>query len=137
MAVYVVNGDIHPLWGYYPLLPLLFVQMSLLGMSAGVLFSSLTTRYRDLLMVVNVLVSLWMYGSPVVYPLSVITPGPLKVLIKINPVTEMMELIRLIMLGEGEFEITYYIAGLGMTLVMFLLSAVVFNRVERTFADTV
>ena len=137
LIVYAIKGAVHPLWVYYPLLPLLFVQMSLLGMSVGILISSLTTKYRDLLVVVNLGVSLLMYASPVVYPLSVISPGMLKTAIKINPVSELIELIRLVMLGEGEFDPAFYLLSVGITAVLFFLSAAVFNRVERTFQDTV
>ena len=137
LAVFAFGGAVRPMWTFYPLLPLLFIQMSLLGMSLGVLVSSLTTRYRDLLMVVNVGVNLLMYASPVVYPISVIPEGPLKTLIKLNPASEVIELIRLIMLGEGEFDLHFYIIGLVLTLVLFLLSAAIFNRVERTFEDTI
>ncbi len=134
---YVIKGAVHPLWAYYPLLPILFIQMSVLGMSAGILISSLTTQYRDLLMVVNLGVSLLMYASPVVYPISAIPSGMLKTIIKINPAGELIELIRMIMLGEGEFDLAFYLLGLAITLALFLLSTVVFNKVERTFEDTV
>lgn len=136
-AVFVINGTVHPLWVWFPLLPLLFAQMSLLGMSAGILASSLTTKYRDLLMVVNLGVNFLMYASPVVYPMSSIKPGLLKTLIKINPATEIIELIRLIMLGKGEFDLPYYLLGTAITILLFVSSTAVFNRVERTFQDTV
>ena len=137
IVIYTVSGAIRPMWAYYPLLPILFIQMSLLGMSTGILISSLTTRYRDLLMVVNLGVSLLMYASPVVYPMAVIEPGTLKTLIMINPTGELIELIRLIMLGEGEFDVRFYMLSVLVTLILFLLSAAVFNRVERTFEDTI
>jgi len=137
MIVYIAKGMIHPSWQWFPFLPILFVQMSLLGMSAGILVSSWTTRYRDLLKVVNLGVSFLMYASPVVYPMSTIPDGILRTLIKINPASEPVELIRLIMLGKGDFDPAFYLLGTGITIVLFLLSAGVFNRVERTFADTV
>lgn len=137
LAVYVVKGGIHPLWAWFPLLPLLFVQMSLLGMSAGILVSSLTTKYRDLLMVVNLGVSFLMYVSAVVYPISAIPSGIVRNLIRINPVSGLIELIRLIMLGQGESAPAFYLLSLGITILLFILSASVFNRVERTFEDTV
>ena len=137
LAVFVINGGVRPLWAWFPLLPVLFIQMSLLGMSAGILVSSLTTRYRDLLMVVNIGVSFLMYASAVVYPVSAISSGILRTLIKINPVSEVIELIRLIMLGKGDFDPAYYLLSAVITVVLFLLSTVVFNRVERTFEDTV
>ena len=137
MAVFLFEGSIRPHWAYFPLLPLLFLQMSLLGMSVGVLLSSLTTRYRDLLMVVGVGVTLWMYATPVVYPLSVIPDGALKTLLQLNPATQIIEAIRLILLGAGEFNPAFFALSVGVTLVLLVSSAAVFNRVQRTFEDTV
>jgi lipopolysaccharide transport system permease protein len=137
MICYITRGAVHPLWAYYPLLPILFLQLAVLGMSTGILISSLTTKYRDLLVVVNVGVNLWMYGSAVVYPIRSVPDGLLKILVKINPASEIMELIRLIALGEGDFDIMYYAFGLALTILLFLFSVIIFNRVERTFADTV
>lgn len=137
MISFVAKGDVHPLWAYYPLLPLLFLQLAVLGMSIGVIISSLTTKYRDLLVVVNVAVNLLMYGSAVVYPIQAVPDGVLKILVKINPVSELMELIRKITLGAGEFDLLYYSIGLLLTILLFFFSVMIFNRVERTFADTV
>ncbi len=137
MLIYVITGEIHPNWTLFPLLPLLFAQMSILGMGVGILLSSLTTKYRDLLMAVNVGVNVWMYASPVVYPLQTIPEGTMKIIIKLNPVSEVIELIRWIMLGRGSFELSYYLYGLLETISLLLLSMVIFNRVERTFIDTV
>ena len=137
LTAFVIRGNVHPMWALYPLLPLLFLQMALFGMSVGVLISSVTTKYRDLLAVVNVLVNLWMYGSAVVYPIQSVPDGVLKILVKVNPVSENMELIRMILLGEGEFDLLYYLVGLAVTILLFFFSIVIFNRVERTFADTV
>lgn len=137
LVTFVVRGDVSPMWALYPLLPLLFLQLAVFGMSIGVLISSVTTKYRDLLSVVNVLVNLWMYGSAVVYPVSSIPDGVLKIFVKINPVSEIMELIRKILLGKGEFDLFYYLVGLAVTILLFFFSIIIFNRVERTFADTV
>ena len=137
LVTFVVRGDVSPMWALYPLLPLLFLQLAVFGMSVGVLISSVTTKYRDLLSVVNVLVNLWMYGSAVVYPISSIPDGVLKIFVKINPVSEIMELIRKILLGKGEFDLFYYLVGLAVTILLFFFSIIIFNRVERTFADTV
>ena len=137
MVVFVANGEVHPMWRYYPLLPLLVLQAAVLGMSVGILLSSFTTKYRDLLVVVTVASNLWMYASPVVYPLSEMPSGILKTIIKINPATEIIELIRRILLGEGEVSLPYVFLSAGMTLILFVVGATVFNRVERTFVDTV
>ena len=95
------------------------------------------TRYRDLTILVGFGLSLWMYATPVVYPMRAIPEGFLKTLIRINPASEVMELIRLIMLGEGDVDLGYYALSAGVTVLLFIFSAAVFNRVERTFQDTV
>ena len=137
IAVFLARGAIHPLWHLYPLLPLLFLQMSMLGMCVGILLSSMTTKYRDLLHVVSVGVTLWMYATPVVYPIQTIQNGILQLVIKLNPASQLMELIRLIMLGEGQFEWRFYLFGTVLTIALFVVSLGMFNKVERTFADTV
>ena len=135
--IYVVNGEVHPNWALYPLLPFLILQMAILGMSAGILLSSLTTKYRDLLVVVTLGVNMWMYASPVVYPLSEMPAGVIKTIIKLNPVSELLEMIRMIMLGEGEVELSYFVIGVIITILLFVVSVVTFNHVEKTFVDTV
>ena len=137
MVAYVATGDIHPLWLYYPLLPVLILLLAVLGMSFGILIASITVKYRDLLSVVAVGINLWMYATPVVYPLSEMPKGAIRTIIMINPVTEIMEVLRLIMLGEGEVDLVFCALSAGMTVLLFAISAAVFNRVERTFADTV
>lgn len=137
MVVFLIRGQISPNWMLYPLLPLLFIQMSVLGMSIGILVSSVTTKYRDLLNVVNVGVSLLMYASPIVYPISSMPDGILKLLVKINPTSEIVELIRMIMLGKGEFDPEFYFLSIFLTVVLFVLSSMMFNKVERTFADRI
>jgi len=136
-AVYIARGEVHPLWALCPILPLLVLQMAVLGLSVGILISSFTAKYRDLLAVVGVGVNLWMYASPVVYPLSAMPDNALKSIIKINPVTEIVELFRRILLGRGDFSPGFYLISLGITVLLFVCSAAVFNRVERTFADMV
>ena len=137
MAPHVATGTVSPRWEWWPLLPLLFLQMSFMGMSVGILLSSLTTRYRDLSLVVNLGVNLLMYAFAVVYPVSSLPEGALRALIQANPVAQQMELIRLIMLGEGSFRPGCYLAGLAVTVALFVWSVLVFNKVERTFADIV
>lgn len=137
MIAFLMTGDIHPLWLYYPLLPILIVQLAVLGMSIGILIASVTIKYRDLLSVIAVFVNLWMYATPVVYPLSEMPRGLIKTIIMINPVTEIMEVLRLIMLGEGEVSLIYCALSAVITVLLFVFSAAFFNRVERTFSDTV
>jgi len=118
------------------LLPLILLWLGIMGMGCGIILSSLTTKYRDLSVLVGFGMSLWMYGTPVVYPLSMLT-GTLRQLIILNPVTMPVELFRWAILGTGTLDVRYIITSLVFTAIVFLLGVVMFNRVERTFMDTV
>ena len=119
------------------LLPLVLLQLGILGLSCGIIFSSLTTRYRDLGVLVGFGISLWMYATPVVYPLSEISSPLLKTLVCINPVTAPMELFRLGLFGTGDV-IPWSIAlSWAITLVLLVVGTKTFSRVERHFIDTV
>src|SRR5699024_11073576 len=96
LLYYVAKGQVEPNWALMPLTALLLVQVGLLGLGCGIIVSSLTTRYRDLMVVVTFGVQLWMYGTPVVYPLSMIS-GMSRVLYAamiLNPMTAPMETFR-------------------------------------------
>ena len=134
---YAYRGTIHPLWQYWVLLPALFVWLGTLGSSVGIIVSSLTTKYRDLVMLVSFGVRLWMYVSPVVYPLSQLQQGRYAKLLLFNPVTAPMELYRRILLGEGQIVGSGLAYSLVLTAVLGLSGIIIFNRVEKTFMDTV
>ena len=116
--------------------PLLVVLMAGLGLGFGIIFTSLTTKYRDLVFVVQFGVQLLMYATPVIYPVSAI-PDKYKFLIHANPLTPIMEGFRFAFMGAGEFSW----AGIGysviFTAVILLFGVLIFNRVEKTFMDTV
>ena len=116
--------------------PLLVVLMAALGLGFGIIFTSLTTKYRDLVFVVQFGVQLLMYATPVIYPVSAI-PDKYKFLILANPLTPIMEGFRFAFMGAGEFSW----AGIGysviFTAVILLFGVLIFNRVEKTFMDTV
>jgi lipopolysaccharide transport system permease protein len=136
MAYYVARGMITPHYGCWVLIPLLLVLLGIMGMGFGIIISSLTTRYRDLQVLVSFGMSLWMYATPVVYPLSMMS-GTLRKLLLLNPVTEPMELFRYALLGVGTFAPLYIGLSLLITAVVVFAGIVIFNRVERTFMDTV
>ena len=108
----------------------------MLGMSVGIIISSMTTKYRDLSVLVGFGVSLWMFATPVVYPLSTVT-GPLRRLLLLNPVTAPTELFRYAVLGVGSVRIDDLLLSWAATLVVVFAGVIIFNRVERTFMDTV
>ena len=134
---YVIKGAVHPLWPCWLLLPVILVWLGIMGSSVGVIVSSLTTKYRDLVMLVGFGVMLWMYVSPVVYPVSQLEQRAYAGLIMLNPVTAPIELFRRILLGSGQVMVGGLIYSAVLTTVMALAAVVIFNRVEKTFMDTV
>jgi len=133
---YTVRGTVAPLWKYWLLLPVLLIWLGVLGMGVGIIISSLTTKYRDLHVLVEFGMSLWMYATPVVYPLSTVNAGLRRILL-LNPVSPVVELYRRILLGVGQVDGTYLLYSLLVTLVIALAGVLIFTHVERTFMDTV
>ena len=118
------------------LIPFLLLQCSLLGLGTGILMSSFTTQYRDLNFIYSFISSFWMYASPVVYPLSVI-PEKWRYAVSFNPMVGIIETSRQIIFGTSSVEPIYIINGLITTIIMLFLGLMIFNRVEKTFLDTV
>ena len=137
LICYCVKGDVTPNWICWLLLPVILVWIGLLGMECGILISSITTKYRDLSVLVSFGLSLWMYGTPVVYPLSQLPDGWLRRLIEINPVSAPVELFRYAVLGKGTIIPGSMVISIIFTAAVGLLAVLVFNKVERTFIDTV
>ena len=118
-------------------LPLTILQLGVMGMSVGILVSSLTTRYRDLSVLVSFGMNLWMFGTPIVYPFSQLPEGALRIASMLNPVTPPAELFRIALLGAGDFMPGPYLWSWVFTLLVAVVGVVVFNKVEQTFQDTV
>lgn len=137
VVYYTAVGMLHPSPVYLLALPLILLHMSLLGLGCGLIVSSLTARYRDLSALVPVGTQLWMYATPVVYPLSLLPAGKIRRAVLLNPVTMDMELMRRALLGVGSVELRYLAASFGVTAVILLAGLLLFHRVERTFLDTV
>lgn len=137
MVFYLIKGQVHPHWEAWVLLPFVLVHLGILGLSVGIIISSWTTKYRDLSVLVTFGVSLWMYITPVVYPISSVGEGLMKTVFMINPVTPAVELIRYAVLGQGTVHWGFYGLSAGLTVVLFLFGVMTFNRVEKTFMDTV
>ena len=121
---------------YILLVPLSVIQIMLLSMGVGVMISSLTTKYRDLAMLVGFGLSLWQYATPVAYGLQLI-PEKYVELYMLNPVTPALLSFRYGLFGTGYFDPTYYLISWAMTLVIALIGVLLFNRLEKNFADTV
>jgi lipopolysaccharide transport system permease protein len=118
------------------LLPFLILLLALLGLGFGIIISSLTTKYRDLSNLLGFGVQLWMYATPIIYPLSII-PEKLKVFILANPVTAIIIIFKNSLLGTQTISYGYLIYSSVFTLFILLAGIIIFNRVERTFMDTV
>lgn len=116
--------------------PLLLLQMAALGLAVGIIVSSMTTRYRDLAFLVAFGVQLWMYATPVVYPMSQI-PAKWKWIFAFNPMASVIETFRHAFMGTSSPNLLLIVASFGLTLVLLLIGIFLFTRVERTFADTV
>lgn len=137
LVYYAASGlvQVHP--ARWLLIPLILLLLGLMGMGVGLLISSLTTKYRDLSVLVGFGVGLWMYATPVVYPLSELGEGTLRSLILLNPLTAPVELFRFCLLGAGTVLPSRLAMSLVFTAAVLFTGIVVFNRVERTFMDTV
>jgi lipopolysaccharide transport system permease protein len=129
--------DIQPNWtGIILGTPALILLLGGLGLGFGIIISSLTTKYRDLAFLITFGVQLAMYATPVVYPLSTV-PEKYRLWLELNPMTGIIEAFRAIFLGAGCFSWSLLSYSSGVTLVVLFLGVVVFNRVEKTFMDTV
>ena len=118
--------------------PLVVLEVMLLGLGVGIIVSALTTKYRDLAIAVSFGVQLWMYISPVVYPLSSLEESPrLQMLMRLNPMTAPIEVFRMGTLGTGTVEVGSLIYSLIVTAAALVLGVVLFSRIEKTFMDTV
>jgi lipopolysaccharide transport system permease protein len=116
--------------------PILLLQMAALGLGFGILISSLTTRYRDFVFVVGFGVQLWMYATPIIYPMSQI-PYKWQWIFSLNPVAAIVEIFRFAFLGAGTINYWQWGISLGMTLLVLVIGIILFTRIERTFVDTV
>ncbi len=116
--------------------PILLVHMALMGLGIGIICSSLTTKYRDLTMLISFGVQLWMYLTPVAYDYQIIS-DKWRTLYMCNPMTPVINTMRYAYLGIGEFEPGYYLLSWAVTLVMLFFGVLLFSRVEKTFMDTV
>ena len=118
------------------LLPFFLLQMALLGLGCGIIVSSLTTKYRDLTMLVSFGTQLWMYATPVVYPAAMV-PEKWQNLYRLNPMVAIIEGFRDMFFSTGTFNWTDCGISWAVTLLMLGIGVVLFSKVEKTFMDTV
>ena len=141
LVYYTVTGQgVHPnLW--ILMTPLMILQLAVLSLGFGIIVSALTTKYRDLAMLVAFGTQLWMYASPIAYDMfsmGAFAPGgKWHALYMCNPITSIVNLFRYGYLGIGTMEWNYYFIGWGTTFVVLFIGIILFNRIEKTFMDTV
>ena len=118
------------------LIPVIIIQMMILAVGFGIIISSVTTKYRDLAMLVGFGLELWRYGCPIAYGLQLI-PDKYLSLYMLNPVVPILATFRYAIFGIGYFSLFYYVISWIVSIVVFMLGLVLFSRIERTFMDTV
>lgn len=132
---YLIGSNIHPnVWVL--LIPALIVQMAALGLGTGIIISSLAIKYRDLAQALGLMVQFWMYATPIIYPLSQI-PTQWQWLFALNPMTGIIETFRYAFLGHGAIQPWILGVSVCMTLLILFVGILLFNRVEKTFLDTI
>ena len=122
---------------YALMFPVLVAMLAGLALGFGILFSSMTTKYRDLQLLLSFFVSLWMYATPVIYPLSTITNEKLCLVMQLNPLTGIVEFFKYGMLGVGNHDWWMLGYSFGFMVVLLAVGIVVFNKVQKSFMDTV
>lgn len=134
--VYSFKGvGIAPNW-YALLFPLLVVMSAGLALGFGIIFSSMTTKYRDLTFLLQFGVQLWMYATPVIYPLSTM-PADKQWIFQLNPMTSIIETFKYGAIGNGVFSWGWLLYSLIFMAITLLLGTIIFNKVEKDFMDTV
>ena len=136
LAWYWLNGEVAGATLSILLLPVLVLMMALYALALGIIISALTTRYRDLAVVLTFGVQLYMYLTPIVYPVSTI-PETWRVWLMANPLAPIVEAFRYAMFGSGTFDAAWLAISFVSILAVLVGGIALFNRVERSFMDTV
>ena len=132
---YIFNGH-QLLNAYLVLFPFYIIIIAFLGLGLGLIISSMTTKYRDLRFLIQFGVQLAMYATPIVYPLSIISESN-RFWILLNPVSSVVEGFRFSLFGSGFISLEWTLYSLIVSIIVLFLGVVVFNRVERSFIDTI
>ena len=122
---------------YFPLVVLLVIQAPLLGLGVGIWVAALTTRYRDFSFALPLIAQLWMYATPIVYPASLVVNPTFVKLLWLNPMSFIVETARFLITGSGSVTLAGGLTSVVMTLMILFSGLVLFNKVQRTFVDTV
>lgn len=134
---FVLKGvELRPNW-YLLLFPVIVLIIQGIALGLGLIISSLTTKYRDLVNFFGVFVSLWMYATPIVYPLSYVTNPTLHKIMLLNPMTALIETFKYGAYGAGEFSWSALGYSFGCMLVLLVIGIAMFNRKQKFFIDTI
>lgn len=139
MIIFAMRGEVVVSNVHLIFLPILILQMALLGMGVGIIISSVTTKYRDLTILIGFGIQLWMYGTPVVYPISQVQSisPKIEMLLWLNPAAPIINNFRYAMLSCGEMNYGYWGISWIVTAVFLFLGLLIFSKIEKTFMDTV
>jgi lipopolysaccharide transport system permease protein len=136
MIYYSLTGYNIQINSHLLFIPLLIIDLALLGLGFGIIFSALTTKYRDLSNFLGFGVQLWMYITPVIYPASAV-PEKYRILVFLNPVAPLVEAFKYGMIGAGEFNPGRLLYSLIFSIFLLFIGVIMFNRTEQNFMDTV
>ena len=134
---YVATGTELVIHWQIVLFPLFVAMLAFMAVGFGMIFSSLTTKYRDLQIMLAKIISLWVYITPVIYPLSMVSNEKLNLAMSLNPVTPVMEAIKYSLLGQGQFSWLWLGYSALFTLILLIIGLMLFNKVQKSFMDTV
>ena len=136
LLYYVTFTDtVHPNW-WILLTPVLILLMAMFALGMGMIFSSMTTKYKDLTFLLAFGTQLFMYVTPVVYPISAL-PEKFKFLAYFNPLSSIFECFRYAYLGAGSFDLMSLMISAVVIMILLVVGTVIFNKVEKSFMDTV
>tara|TARA_E500000178_G_C16538419_1_gene537663 strand:- start:18 stop:608 length:591 start_codon:yes stop_codon:yes gene_type:complete len=135
--LYLYDSPIEKLLSINFLLIILVLFLTaILSLGVGIFIASVTIKYRDLTLMINFGVQLWMFASPIIYPVSII-PEKYKIYLSINPMTTILEIFRYIFFNTFSLSIIHIVVSISVIILFFIVGALNFNRVEKNFVDTV
>lgn len=136
MLIYYFKGTPIPLNQYTLLIPAIIIVLAFMALGFGIIISSATTKYRDLTNFMSFGVQLWMYATPIIYPVSTV-PDQFQFIVKYNPVAPLIEAFKYGLIGAGQVDWGGLLYSLIFTIVVVVLGILIFNKVEQSFMDTV
>lgn len=137
MIGYAISGVVFHINLSILLVPVLILQTALLGLGCGIIIAALTTKYRDLAILVTFGVQLWMYASPVVYTISTVQQSKFYSIYMLNPMAPIINMWRNVVLGIGTPTYLYWGVSWIITVMVLFIGVLLFSRIEKTFMDTV